>query len=122
MEHELNNPKKGTRSNTFTHDDVEYDLDIIRNKVKNLPRTLVKVDDMKWLLDECEWTTSDAKRYAYLGRPVFIVKWQDKTCVVDGYHRLHRAVRKKLTHLPAIWVPDETMNKARIENVTLSND
>lgn len=112
---ELNNPKPGViRVNTFTHDDVEYDLDYVRKAVKNLPRVLVKVSDCKWLLDECKWTTEDSKRYAYLGRPVFIVRWQDKICIVDGYHRLHRAVRTGLKHLPAIWVPEDVMSKAKL--------
>lgn len=113
--HELNNPSQGIRVNTFTHDDIDYDLDIVRKSVRNLPQVLVKVEDMKWLLDECDWSTEDAKRYAYLGRPVFVLMWQGKVCVVDGYHRLHRAVRKGLERLPAIWVPDEVMNKARIK-------
>lgn len=115
MTHELNNPRSGIRSNTFTHDGVEYDLDIVRKEVKNLPRVLVKVSDMEWLLDECEWSSEDAKRHAYLGRPVFVVMWQDKVCCVDGYHRLHRAARKGLERLPAIWVPDETMKRARLQ-------
>lgn len=114
MKHELNNPRTEVRTNTFTHDDIEYDLDIVRKEAKNLPVNLVKVEDIKWLLDECNWTTEDAKRYAYLGRPVFVVKWQDKLCVVDGYHRLHRAVRKDLKHLPAIFITDHIMDKARL--------
>lgn len=115
VEHELNNPKDKVRVNTFTHDDEEYDLDYVRKAVRNLPRVLVKVADLKWLLDECEWSTEDAKRYAYLGRPIFVVRWQDKLCTVDGYHRLHRAVRTGLDHLPAIFVPDEVMLKARLK-------
>lgn len=114
MKHELNNPSKEIRTNTFTHDDQEYDLDYVRKAARNLPRTLAKVEDLKWLLEECDWTTEDSKRYAYLGRPVFIVKWEDKLVVVDGYHRLHRAVRKGLEHLPAIYITDEIMKKARL--------
>lgn len=113
---ELNYPldKNVIRTNTFTHDGVEYDLDLVRKEVRNLPRVLVKVEDLQWLLDECDWTTEDAKRFAYLGRPVFVVKWEGKLCVVDGYHRLHRAVRIGLKHLPAQFVPEYIMNKARL--------
>lgn len=115
MKHELNNPSEEIRTNTFTHDDQEYNLDYVRKASRNLPRTLVKVKDLEWLLEECEWTTEDSKRYAYLGRPVFIVKWEDKLVVVDGYHRLHRAVRKGLEHLPAIYITDEIMEKAKLQ-------
>lgn len=114
MEAELNNPSRAIRTNTFTHDGVEYDLDIVRKEVRNLPQQLVKVSAMKWLLDECEWSTEDAKRHAYLGRPLFVVMWQGKICVVDGYHRLHRAVRKGLERMPVIWVPDWVMDKGRL--------
>jgi hypothetical protein len=121
IEHELNNPRPGTtRTNTFTHDGVKYDLDIVRKEVRHLPRKLYPVRDLRWLLDECPWTEEDQKRYAYLGRPVFVVRWFDpihsttRITVVDGFHRLHRAVRVGLEHLPGIEVPDHVMDKARI--------
>lgn len=119
MEHELNNPlsENTIRTNLFTHDDELYDLDIVRKEVRNLPRVLINVDRLKWLLDECEWSIEDAKRYAYLGRPVFVVNWQDKIVVVDGYHRLHRAVRLGLQRLPAIYIPDWVMDKAKIKGL-----
>ena len=104
------------RENTFTHDDQLYDLNIIHKEVIGLPRNRFKVKDLIWLLDECGWTKDDAKRYPNMSKPIFVVKWQDKICCVDGYHRIVRAAQKGIKYLTGIWVPDYIMKKGKISN------
>jgi len=105
----------GDPFDTVTHDDIPYDLNIIRKGVKYLRRELFKVDDLKWLLDECPWTEEDEKRLSIINmkRPIFVVEWERKLCCIDGYHRLHKAVLLEIKYLPGIMVPDYVMNQAR---------
>lgn len=102
------------RTNTFTHDDQLYDLDIVHREVIGLPRQLFKVSDLIWLIEECDWTEDDQKRHPNMSKPIFVVKWQDKICCVDGYHRIVKAHRKGIERLAGIWVPDHVMEKARL--------
>lgn len=104
----------------FNHDNVSYDLKLVRRLVRNLPRVLFSVEELKWLLPHCEWTEEDEKRKVYIRRPIFCVNWIDpedrinKIVVVDGLHRLKRAVDLKMEFLPGIWVPEEVMAAAKI--------
>lgn len=105
----------GDPNDTITHDGIAYDLNKIRKEIYYFPRKLFKVDDMKWILDECPWTEEDEKRLSIINmkRPIFVCEWQGKLCNIDGFHRLTQAVRWGLEYLPGIFVSQEVLERCR---------
>lgn len=88
--------KEGGR---FTHDGVAYDLDEALQQSRNIGT--VPVEELEWVL---EHDTVDPSRVteADLEAPILIAtdKLGRKT-VVDGLHRLYKAVQEGITELPA---------------------
>lgn len=104
------------RTNTFTHDGVEYDLDIVWSEMdKSLKTEIFKLDDLKWLIEEAVWDPDMRKRWPNMSYPILVVMWQGRPCCIDGYHRISNALEMGWKQLTGKWVPDEVMGKARIQ-------
>jgi len=102
------------RTNTFTHDGIEYDLDIVWKETENLQPILFKLDDLKWLIKEAVWDPDMERRSPNMLRPILVVMWQERPCCIDGYHRIYNALEMKWSYLLGKWVPDEVMKKAKL--------
>ncbi len=102
------------RTNTFTHDGVEYDLDLILYETREQPTYPFKLTKLKWLIDECIPDSDHAHRWPNMSRPILVVMWKDRICCVDGYHRICNALDMGWEELRGRWVSDELMEKAKI--------
>lgn len=102
------------RTNTFTHDGVEYDLGLVWRLTQELPIEAFKLSDLKWLIDECVPDPDHAKRWPNMSRPILVVMWEGRICCIDGYHRICNAIEMGWEELRGRWVSDEIMKQARI--------
>jgi len=102
---------------TFTHGGSvghRYDLNRLLRCTAYAPVELIEVPDVKWVLDydEPDPIRVDA---ADLTAPALVV-WDeeiDKFVVVDGLHRLARAVREGVQRLPCKFVSDIDLAECR---------
>lgn len=98
---------------TFTSDGVNYDLNKIFKAVAKEPIGSIAVSKIKWVLD---YATPDVSRVdkADLDAPILVTLYQRKELVVDGLHRLAKAVKEKKTHLPFRRVSERIMQETVI--------
>ena len=84
---------------TVTHDGEEYDLNTMFAMAQQLPVAYFKVDDLKWILKDAE-VDNVRKEVADTTVPLLIAVYQDQWVIIDGLHRLARAVEKGMSMLP----------------------
>lgn len=80
---------------TFTHDGAEYNLNKLFKLVDADPIAYFKVADLAWILKE-DKRTDDAD----LKTPILVTVWKHKWVVLDGAHRLQKALDQKVEQLP----------------------
>lgn len=105
-------------SSTFTHDKVEYYLDGVLGEATNMPVEEIAVEALSWLLDEVPMDThSDAVRTgkADLSAPVLITLWEAKWVVIDGLHRLAKAVRDGVLYIPAVKLDQAQLDRHKVQ-------
>lgn len=112
-------------NSTVTHDGDDYSVNKLLKLTKDLPITTIDVDTLKWNLEsdknsqgeEMFQSGSDKKRIADadLTAPIMVVKWNKKLVVLDGIHRLSKAVKTKQASIVARMVTDEILDKCLIK-------
>lgn len=107
---------------TFTHDGKEYKLDTVFKYIKDVPIVQFPLDKLLWMLegDTVDPNYGDAVYFqreadADLTAPIIVTPWQDAWVVVDGMHRLTKAVRQGLESLPAKVIHDVILALAEIK-------
>lgn len=95
---------------TFTHDGREYDLNKLLQLSKNLPIYKFPVDKLSWILGHTE-VNSDRLLTADLGQPILITKWGDRWVVLDGAHRLVKAIKNNVSHINVKIIDYKMLNK-----------
>ena len=101
-----------SESSTFTHDGKKYDLNIVLQCVDNNKVTKVAVNDLTWVLP---YTVVDINRVekADLTVPILVtMDLKNRVTVIDGAHRLTKAVNENVVSLPAKWVTKTILKKA----------
>ena len=98
---------------TFTHDGEEYYLNPLLSITRNYPVNQFSIDSLKWILDLYD----DGKdvEYADISIPVLITRWNDKFVVIDGYHRLKKALQQGLETIPGKFVDDELLSYFKVD-------
>lgn len=98
---------------TFTHDGSTYDLNGLLSYTLGMNRKMLPVASLKWIL---KWDRVGGARVrnADLTAPILVVDWKGKLVVVDGVHRLTKAVRSGVKELPSIFVSDSVLEKFRL--------
>jgi hypothetical protein len=74
----------------------------------NLPIIQFNVNELAWIL---EWDTPDPIRIrsADLSAPILVTTWQEKFVVLDGLHRLAKAVYQSEKYIYGKYIPNEVM-------------
>jgi hypothetical protein len=100
----------------FSSEGTNYDLNKIfrishKKEVKNVP-----VEDLKWILQFVPDENSDQDRTAKadLNAPVIVVRQKDRSVVVDGVHRLRKAVSQKNSSIKAVYITPLELKSAVI--------
>lgn len=100
-------------SDTFTHLGREYRINKIFELVENYPIVYLDVEDLKWILMHDHPDVERAKK-ADINTPILVHKKNNRYYVVDGLHRLYKAVLLSVQKLPCKMVKDEDLRKAAI--------
>lgn len=95
---------------TFSHDGKEYRLNIVFKLTDNEPIKMYPVDKMKWILKYKE----EARPHIDISKPILVTKWHGLLVVLDGWHRLKKAVKIGKKELPGRMVTPEVLKQARI--------
>ena len=98
---------------TFTNDGHDYDLNKVLADVDDLPKVLFFVKDLEWVL---KYDTPDPGRVgeANTSSPILVAYYNDQFVVVDGLHRLAKAIEKKLRFLIGKLVPADVLEKDEV--------
>ena len=95
---------------TFTNDGKEYDLNKVLADVDDLPKVLFFTSDLQWVLKSDK---PDPERIAKadLKAPILVAYYGEKFVVIDGLHRLAKAVADKKRFMRGVLVPAEILEK-----------
>lgn len=107
---------------TATHNGKEYRLDVLFNLTQKRPVVTVDVSKLSWVL---EYTDLNIDRVMQSNTDVPVLVYNDSEygySVIDGAHRLTKAVKLGLKTLPAIMLTDEDMRKAEVKAIGLLSD
>lgn len=97
---------------SFTHNKQEYDLNKLLAITENFRTRQFKVNDLKWIL---KWCKPDPERVVEANPLVSIlVTYSDKKLVVvDGLHRLQKAIDQGLEYIEGKFVYKDVLEKCR---------
>lgn len=112
----MNNIYQEEEGETFESDGVFYDLNKILLAVAQEPIKQIGVDKIKWVL---RYTTPDQERVKKVDitTPILVTRYGSLGLVVDGLHRLQKAVNEKVRELPFRRVSPEVMKAAVIRPI-----
>lgn len=97
-------------NSTFTHEGKRYSLTDLLNDTDTLPIKQFNVDNLKWIL---EYDTPDPVRVASanLTAPILITMSNNRPVVIDGLHRLAKAVAQGQKTIPGKLVAEDMLDK-----------
>lgn len=95
-------------NSSFISGGKEYNLSTLLKQTEVLPSKNHRIKDLTWVL---AYDTPDESRVekADLSTPVLIANWEGRKVVVDGLHRLTKAVRQGESHILGKHVSDKMM-------------
>jgi hypothetical protein len=100
---------------SITHDGVEYDFDKVLAMAETKPTKQCSVSKLAWVLAYDEPDTTRLKN-ADISVPVVITKSNNgKLTVIDGLHRLAKAVDSNIKSLPVKYITSGELQSARLK-------
>ena len=96
-------------TSTVTHDGGKYSLNKLFKMVDADPVAYFNVSDLDWVLKESRVSDAD------LNAPMLITVWNHKYVVLDGEHRLRKAIKEKVLQVPGRFVSPDQLEKAKIK-------
>lgn len=97
---------------TVTHDGSKYDLNKLFKLTDKQPKAYFKVKDLEWIIKEDEQDRIDD---ADLSSPILVTEWKNKWVVLDGFHRLLKAVNEKVEELTGRVVSAEQLEQVKVK-------
>jgi hypothetical protein len=99
------------RTNTFTHDDKEYNLTKLNKVIKDNPVEPIAISKLIWIFkyDDPDEDQPERIKTANINVPIIVIKWEKQLVVLDGLHRLKKASDRGLKTLPARMVTKEQL-------------
>ncbi len=99
---------------TFTHDGKRYDLNELLKMLDDSESYEVPLDALDWVL---EWDDADDERLAKadVTAPIIVTWWfdedagQHRLVVIDGLHRVKKALDKKMEFIPGHYVDNDDL-------------
>jgi len=109
-------PYQEEEGGTFESNGVRYDLNQIFRAVAALPILTIKVNRLKWVIDPHAQIDQARVDRADLDAPLLVTTMSNgRQLVVDGLHRLVKAVQKGVPALPYHRVSPQVLEDARID-------
>lgn len=106
-------PYREDNNSTFTHAGKLYSINRVLEQVEEDPVIKFPVKELSWILLHVDADSSRVKK-ADVTKPILIHKLKGKWVVVDGLHRLKKAIELGIDYLPARKVSDKVLNQAHI--------
>lgn len=119
--HTLSRPNQGVAEGSYqeggsiTHDGVEYDFDKVLAIAETKPTKQCAVSKLTWVL---AYDKPDINRLknADISVPIVITKSNNgKLTVIDGLHRLAKAVDTNINSLPVKYITNDELQSARLK-------
>ena len=110
-------PYREGDDSTATHNGKRYRLDTLFEIVQNRSVVMIEVSKLTWVL---EYTEVDQDRVVKADTGVPVMVYCDPEyglTVIDGAHRLTKAVKLKQRFILAYMLTDQDMRKAEVSNV-----
>ena len=104
-------------NSVFESDGKLYDLNKVFRSVLKKPTNSILVSQVSWILDKVGQLDIDRVRDADLSYPIIITYIDGKYIVVDGVHRLSKAVFKQKRTIKYKYVTAYELEDAFIKNV-----
>lgn len=108
-------PYQEEEGGTFESNGVRYDLNQIFRAVAALPILTIKVNRLKWVIDPHSPIDQARVDRADLAAPLLVTTFNGRHLVVDGFHRVVKAVQKGVPALPYRRVSPQVLEDARID-------
>lgn len=103
-------------NSTFSSNGINYDLNYIWKAVSKDPILFIDIRKLVWVLEYVEEIDEERVSRADYTTPLLVAKDTAKDLVIDGLHRLIKAVRDKVKTLPYRYVSEQVLKLATIKN------
>lgn len=101
---------------TFSCGGKLYDLTEMLKETHHLPTVKFRVKELEWMLEHGE-ADPVRVREADLSAPILVTVWDSKLAVVDGFHRLTKAVQQHKRELPGKLLSEEFLERYFIRDL-----
>lgn len=98
---------------SVSHDGSKYDLNMLFKATAKQPLAYLKIADLEWILEEGD--DEERTEAADLKSPILVTEWKNKWVVLDGFHRLQKAVSKDIEELAGRIVSAEQLEQAKVK-------
>lgn len=95
------------------HQGILYKLDVLFAYTKDLPTTILNVQDLKWQVESIQGDEARMKK-ADVAVPIIVHPQNGKYIVLDGTHRLLKAIKSGAKTIPAKIVFEDVLAFARM--------
>lgn len=99
----------------FSSNGITYDLNYIFEAVSKDPILTIDVKKLIWVIEYVDIIDEDRIQKADYTIPVLVTKIDNKELVVDGIHRLVKAINDNVKKLPYRRVSEQVLKAAIIE-------
>jgi hypothetical protein len=99
---------------TFTYDDAEYDLNTVMAGMDGRPNVLFFVADLEWVLRDFADPDPNRVWMADLLSPILVAYYGERFAVIDGVHRLIKAVDQGDRFIRGKVVPESVLARAKL--------
>ena len=96
----------------FIHNGQAYDLNKLLTKTERFGTRKFKVDDLKWIF-KFDKPDPDRTRIADPNIPIIVTYSDKKLVVIDGLHRLKKAIELGMTHIEGKFVFKDVLEKCK---------
>lgn len=98
------------------HNGYIYNLDIIFRETEKTPVTVLDIDKLSWIV-ESKLNGKDPDFIERMNKadtdvPIIVIRWKDKWVIIDGYHRLCKAIFKGHRTIKVKIIKEFTLKKA----------
>lgn len=95
---------------TFTHDGREYLLNPLLKFTDKIPVKEVPVSELEWIIGCSAENDGRDVDDRDISIPVLVANYNGKLAVIDGYHRLMKAIKLGKKTLPTKFVDDRLLS------------
>lgn len=99
---------------TFTHNGNEYDLNTIFDISENYLPVTLKISDLEWVLEYAD-IYEDRLNKADYTIPILVSILDGQFVVIDGVHRLKKAINDENIEILCKLISDTDLNNALLE-------